>query len=270
MNHQILREICPARSYHIRERRVLLGRAALFALVLGSLLLAGSAAESQKGSFFKRVFDVAKNQPLGQDELIAGLKEALGNGVTHAVTNLNREGGFLTNLDVRIELPQKLAKVERTLRALNQGPLVDQFVTNMNRAAEIAIGEAGPIFGDAVKAMTIADAERILNGPEDAATQYFRKVSESRLKDKMRPVIEQATAKAGATATYKSMLSQVQTGLSFFSAFGKPFDVDDYVNQKASDGVFKMIAEQEKKIRQNPAGQASELLQKVFGSRTAR
>jgi len=239
-------------------------------LVFGWIAMAASAAESQKGSFFKRVFDVAKTQPLGQEELISGLKEALGNGVTHAVTNLNREGGFLSNLDVRIELPQKLAKVEKTLRALNQGPLVDQFVTNMNRAAEIAIGEAGPIFGDAVKSMTIADAEKILHGPEDAATQYFRKVSEKRLKEKMQPIIEQATAKAGATATYKSMVNQVQSGFSFLSAFGKPFDVDDYVNQKAADGVFTMIAEQEKKIRQNPAGQASELLQKVFGSRPAR
>jgi hypothetical protein len=204
-------------------------------------------------------------QGAAEQTIVAGLKEALAKGVERAVTNLNREGGFLGNSMVRIEFPEKLAKVEKTLRALKQEALIDELKTNMNRAAESAVGEAGPIFGDAVRNMTIEEGTKILHGPEDAATQYFRKASETRLKEKMLPLIESATSKSGAAATYKTMLQKAQGGFSFLSPFTKQFDLDSYVNQKTADGVYKMIAEEEKKIRANPEGQASEVIKSVFG-----
>jgi hypothetical protein len=203
-------------------------------------------------------------QSLGETQIAAGLKEALARGVTNAIARLNQQGGFLTNLNVRIGLPSSLASTEKTLRKLKQGYLVDGFITNMNRAAEIAVGEAGPIFGDAIRGMTVADAEAILHGPKDAATRYFQKVSEARLQEKMLPIIQEATAKAGATASYKSLMEKSK--LSTFFNFAKgPFDLDSYIDAKTTEGLFKMIADEEKSIRENPAARATDLLQKVFG-----
>lgn len=248
----------------------MINKVRILCLVCLAVALGQAPAAEKEKSFFKSLFDKTAAEPgtiqaVAQDQAILALKEALAKGVDKAVTRLNKEGGFLTNLNVKIEIPAKLATVEKGLRALEQGPLLDQFVTNMNRAAEIAVGQAGPIFGDAVKGMSIADADKILHGANDAATQYFRKVSEGRLREKMLPLIQEATAKAGATATYKSMLDKADLGFSFFKKFTKPFNLDDYVNQKAADGLFAMIAEEEKRIRENPAGQASDLLKQVFG-----
>ena len=203
-------------------------------------------------------------QSLGETQIAAGLKEALARGVTNAIANLNKQGGFLTNLNVKIGLPSSLATTEKTLRKLKQDYLVDGFITNMNRAAEIAVGEAGPIFGDAIRAMTVADAEAILHGPKDAATRYFQKVSEARLQEKMLPIIQDATGKAGATASYKALMDKSK--LSSFFNFGKsPFDLDSYIDAKTTEGLFKMIADEEKRIRENPTARATDLLQKVFG-----
>lgn len=203
-------------------------------------------------------------QTLGESQIATGLKEALARGVTNAIANLNKQGGFLTNLNVKIGLPPSLATTEKTLRKLKQDYLVDGFITNMNRAAEIAVGEAGPIFGDAIRAMTVADAESILHGPKDAATRYFQKVSEARLQEKMLPIIQDATGKAGATASYKSLMEKSKLS-SFFNFNKSPFDLDGYIDAKTTEGLFKMIAEEEKRIRENPTAQASDLLQKVFG-----
>src|SRR5258708_3180158 len=139
----------------------------LFALCAATLTTAGA------DSFFQKALGGLSSQSAGEEQIIAGLKEALGKGVNHAVSSLNHDGGFLTNLNVRIDIPKKMAPVEKTLRALNHGYPVDEFQTNMNRAAEIAVGQAGPLFAQAVTNMTVADAEKILHGSDDAATQYF-------------------------------------------------------------------------------------------------
>jgi len=208
---------------------------------------------------------------LSGDQISGGLKEALGNGLQHAVAQLGHEGGFATNLNVRIPLPEKLHSVEKTLRALGQNKLADEFVGTLNRAAEQAVPEAAGVFGDAVKQMNIADAKAILTGTNDAATQYFRKTTQTNLFARFHPIVQKATAQTGVTASYKNMMSQVGSGGAFGGALGgllgqDALDLDTYVTDKALDGLFKMVAEEEKKIRENPVARTSDLLQKVFGA----
>jgi hypothetical protein len=207
---------------------------------------------------------------LSNDQMVNGLKEALGNGLQHAVAELGRDGGFLTNLNVKIPMPEKLQTVEKTLRALKQDKLADEFVTTMNHAAEQAVPEAAAVFGDAVKQMSITDAQAILTGPKDAATQFFRRTTQTNLYARFRPIVEKATAKTGATAAYKNMLSKAG-GTSFGGALGgllgqDALDLDNYVTTKSLDGLFKMVADEEKKIRENPAARTTDLLKQVFGA----
>jgi hypothetical protein len=197
------------------------------------------------------------------------LKQALGNGVTAAITNLGKPGGFLENPKVKIPMPEKLATVEKTLRSLKQDEYADEFVTTMNRAAESAVPEALPIFTDALKSMTIDDAKKLVSGGDDSATEFFRTKGEKQIQEKMMPIIKEATAKTGVTSAYKKLLEQAGGGGSFLSKLKintSSLDVDSYVTQKASDGLFKMIAEEEKRIRENPAARTTQLLENVFGA----
>lgn len=210
---------------------------------------------------------------LTMDQAVQGLKEALGKGVQSAVSSLGREGGFLTNLTVKIPLPEKLQKAEAALRVIGQGKLADDFVATMNRAAEQAVPVAAGVFGDAVKRMSFADAKAVLTGPNDAATQYFRKTTQTNLFNGFLPIVKTATAKVGVTSAYKQMVSKVSTAQSFGSLLGaktpallEQADLDNYVTNKAMDGLFKMVAEEEKRIRENPVARTTGLLQKVFGA----
>ena len=206
---------------------------------------------------------------LSQDQVAQGLKEALEKGVQAAITNLSQPGGFLDNPKVKIPLPEKLQSVEKTLRTMKQDKYADEFVTTMNRAAEAAVPEAMPIFTDALKSMTIDDAKKLLTGGDDSATRFFKDKGEKRIQEKMLPVIKQATEKTGVTAAYKKLLEQAGGGNSFLGKLGintASLDVDSYVTQTASDGLFKMIGEEEKRIRENPAARTTELLEKVFGA----
>jgi len=210
---------------------------------------------------------------LSQDQMIGGLKEALGKGVQNAVSRLGHDGGFLTNLNVKIPMPEKLRTVEKTLRTLKQDKLADDFVRSMNSAAEKAVPEAAAVFGDAVKQMSIADAKSILTGTNNAATQYFRRVTETNLFIRFHPVVTNATQQVGVTAFYKRMTAQVGSGSSLGGLFGAKgliktddLDVDNYVTGKTLDGLFTMVAEEEKRIRENPVARTTDLLQKVFGA----
>ena len=208
---------------------------------------------------------------LSQDQVVQGLKEALGKGVQQAVSRLGHEGGFLTNVNVKIPMPEKLRAVEKTLRILKQDKLADDFVTTMNHAAEQAVPEAAGVFGNAVKGMSIEDAKAILTGTNNAATQYFRRTTETNLVAKFLPIVKQATSQTGVTSAYKQLMEKAEAANSFGS-FGKSLlgaesmDVDAYVTNKALDGLFKMIAQEEELIRANPAARTTALLQKVFGA----
>ncbi len=212
---------------------------------------------------------------LPQDQVAQGLKAALAKGLQQAVASLGQAGGFLSNANVRIPMPEKMQKVESALRTMKQDKLADDFVTTMNHAAETAVPEAGPVFADALKQITIADAKSILTGTNNAATQYFQRATQTNLYARFYPIVKTATEKTGATAAYKNLMDKANVGQSlgsFGSALGgtllgkDSLDIDAYVTNKALDGLFKMVAEQEQQIRQNPAARTTELLQKVFGA----
>lgn len=209
---------------------------------------------------------------LSEDQVVGGLKEALGKGVQQAITQLGQDGGFLTNLDVKIPMPEKLRTVEKTLRKLKQDKLADDFINTMNHAAEQAVPQAATVFADAIKGMSIEDAKGILKGPDDAATQFFRTATETNLFQRFLPIVKSATDKTGVTSSYKRLMDQVNVAGSFGS-LGKSLlnaesvDLDAYVTSKSLDGLFKMIAAEEKRIRENPVARTTDLLRKVFGSK---
>ncbi|HNQ04087.1 MAG TPA: DUF4197 domain-containing protein [Thiobacillaceae bacterium] len=201
---------------------------------------------------------------LTEEEVVKGLKEALSKGTRQAIAQLGKDGGFLNNLDVRIPPPEELRKVERLLRTLGQDKYADQFIATLNHAAEKAVPEAASLFGDAIARMSVSDAQAILRGPDDAATQYFRKTSEASLKERFLPIVQAATDQAGVTAAYKALLQKAGPTVHLLGVGGT--DLDRYVDDKAVDGLFKMVAAEEKRIRQDPLARTTDLLKKVFGS----
>ena len=201
---------------------------------------------------------------LSNGDVIAGLKEALTTGAQKAISNLGTSDGYLGNPKVRIPLPDKLQKIESVLRALKQDRYADEFIASINHAAEQAVPEAQSIVADAIRQMSVKDAKNILNGPDDAATQYFKGVGEKPLTQRMLPIIKEATSKTGVTAAYKNVMSKAGIAGTLFDT--SSLDIDKYVTAKALDGLFVMIAAEEKRIRENPLARSSELLKKVFGS----
>lgn len=202
---------------------------------------------------------------LTDNEISGGLKEALFSGVKFAVNTLGKENGFLDDIRVKIPLPKSLQNAEKALRFAGQGKMVDDFVASMNHAAEKAVPVAVDVFMDSIKQMTFNDVRNILfSGQDDAATQFFKRTSEETLRGKFRPIVEQFTAQVGVTQKYKDMMSK-------YGFVGKLLgqdatDLDGYVTQKALDGLFFMVAEEEKKIRKDPIGTGSAILKKVFGA----
>lgn len=206
----------------------------------------------------------AVSAALSDEDVVRGLKEALSKGARQAVADLGKEGGYLNNLDVKIPLPNELKKVEKLLRGLGQDKYADQFVATLNHAAEKAVPEAATILGDSIAQMSLADAKSILKGPDDAATQYFRKTSEVKLKERFLPIVKAATDKAGVTAAYKKLIQKAGPTAKLLGVGDT--DLDTYVEDKTVDGLFKMIAAEEKRIRQDPLARTTDLLKKVFGS----
>ncbi len=201
---------------------------------------------------------------LSTEQLTRGLKEALGKGLQQAIASLGKPGGFLTNLNVKIPMPEKMQAVEKALRTLGQEQLADEFITTMNKAAEQAVPAAADVFVGGLKNMTLDDAKMILSGPKDAATQYFHRTTGAELNQKFLPIVQQATAKSGATAAYKQLTEKAKLAGPFLSI---PYlDLDAYVTGKAMDGLFTMVAEEEKRIRENPVARSTDLLKSVFGA----
>lgn len=240
-------------------------------LALAALALSLSAAPALAG--WGDVMDkVGQNLPastgssvsssLSDTDITKGLKEALAKGTTSAVNNLGRTDGYMANKAVRILLPESLQKIEGPLRLAGQGQLIDDLVLAMNRAAEKAVPQAADILGDAVRAMSVSDARGILAGPDDAATKYFRKTSGTKIGEMMQPIISQATESVGVARAYKKLTAN-PLAASAAKAYG--MDLDSYVNAKAQDGLFYMVAQEEKDIRKNPVARTSDILKKVFG-----
>jgi hypothetical protein len=244
-------------------------------VVLASLALASTMRADLLNTLTSSVGAQSAAAPLPQDQVVQGLKEALSKGVQNAIAQLGHDGGFLTNVSVKIQIPDKLKSVEKGLRAAKQDSLADAFIKTMNSAAEQAVPEAASVFGDAVSSMSIDDAKSILAGSTNAATVYFQKKTRAALQAKFAPIVKAATDKAGTTAAYKKFISKAGDYTSSFGSFGalasnltksESLDVDAYVTGKALDGLFKMIANEEAAIRKDPAARTSDLLQKVFGA----
>lgn len=193
---------------------------------------------------------------------VAGLKEALARGAEYAVSELGKTNGFLGNARVKIPLPESLQSAEKAMRAFGMKKQAEELVETMNRAAEAAVVEARPILVNAVKSMSVSDASGIVTGGDDAATQYFKRTTSGELGKKFLPIVKQATARLDLAGTYNRYAGDAA---KFGLVDKKDADLDAYVTRKAMDGLFLMIAEQEKAIRKDPIGTGSSLLQKVFG-----
>ncbi len=193
----------------------------------------------------------------------AGVKEALARGADYAVSSLGVNNGFLGNSKVKIPLPGYLSKAESALRMFGMGKQADQLVETMNHAAENAVAEAKPILVDSIKKMSVQDAKGILTGGEDSVTQYFKRTSTDQLTAKFMPIVKASTKKLQLTEQYNAVAGKAASAGLMDQ---KNADIDAYVTQKAMDGLFLMIAEEEKKLRSNPLEAGSSLLKKVFGA----
>ena len=196
-------------------------------------------------------------------EAASGLKAAISRGAEFAVSELSKPDGFLGNKNVRIELPQSLKGAEDLVRQFGMGRQVDELVNAMNHSAEAAVVEAKPLLLNAVKNMSVTDAKNILTGGQDSATQYFKRATSADLTAKFLPVVRRETAKVQLAQKYNDVAGQAA---KFGLVDSKDANLDSYVTGKALDGLFLMIAEQEKQIRADPVGTGSNLLKKVFGS----
>lgn len=201
-------------------------------------------------------------KPLTTAEVGEGLKEALINGVSKGSDQVSQLDGYFKNPQIKIPFPPEVQKVEKTLRDIGLGGEVDKFVMTLNRGAEDAAKEAKPIFVSAIKSMTIQDAWAILRGEENAATEYLRKTTSAQLKEKFKPVIQNSLNKVNATKYYGELVTRYNK-IPLVEKVNP--NLDDYATDKAIEGLFVMIAKEEKNIRQDPVARTTELLKKVFG-----
>jgi hypothetical protein len=206
---------------------------------------------------------IAQLDQITSREAVSGLKTALDKGLQAAVAALGRSDGFFGNPQVKIPLPESLQRTERLMRRVGMGQYADELILTMNRAAEAAVPEARQLFVDSVKKMTVQDAKGILSGGDTAATEYFRRSTEDALRKRFLPVVKKATARVELAEKYNEY---AQTAAAFGLLKKEDANLDGYVTQKALDGLFLMVAEEEKQIRKDPLGSASAIIRKVFGA----
>jgi Protein of unknown function (DUF4197) len=196
-------------------------------------------------------------------EAASALKAALERGSSAAVASLGRVDGFLGNPQVRIPLPESLHRTEKLMRRFGMGRHADELIVAMNRAAEAALPQARSVLMDSIRKMTLADAKAVLQGGDTAGTEYFRRSSEERLRERFRPIVEQATA---TVALARHFENYAEKGVALGVVSAQDADLDDYVTRKALEGLFVVLAAEERKLRANPASAGSALLRKVYGA----
>lgn len=203
-----------------------------------------------------------KSSALTEEEIGRGLKEALNKGVEKGVEQLSKPDGYFKDLEIKIPMPEEAKNVEDKLRKMGQGEKVDEAILSMNRAAEDAAVLAKNLFVDAIKNMTITDAMNILKGEKNAATEYLKKSTSAALTNKFQPIIKVSLDKVGATKHWETV----------FNTYNKiPFvekvnpNLEEYVTEKAINGLFIQVAKEELQIRDNPSARVTDLLKKVFG-----
>jgi hypothetical protein len=203
------------------------------------------------------------SQPLTTAEVADGLKEALIKGVSNGADIVSQLDGYFKNPEIKIPFPPEVKKVEDKLRQIGLGNEVDKFVMTLNRGAEDAAKEAKPIFITAIRSMTIQDAWSILKGEDNAATEYLKRTTSAQLKEKFSPVIKNSLNKVNATKYYGEIVTRYNQ-IPFVQKVNP--DLNNYATDKAIEGLFLMIAKEEKNIRDNPVARTTELLKRVFGA----
>lgn len=201
---------------------------------------------------------------ISESEIVEGLKQALEIGTGKAVYLVSKTGGYYNNPEIKIPLPGSVQKAEKLLRGVGFGSKVDAFELSMNNAAERAAPEAKSIFWDAIKKMKIDDAKKILNGGDDEATLFFKDKTYGRLQEIFEPIVKESMGEVGVTRTYQDLNAKVEK-IPFADSLN--LDLDKYVTEGALNGLFQMLAEEEKKIRSDPAARVTDLLKKVFGNK---
>lgn len=232
------------------------------------LLISGFTVMGQSssvlGSIEKKISG-GNSSSLSSDDIVAGLKQALSLGAQKSADRLSAVNGFLDDKAVKILLPDQAQKAEKTLRSLGMGKLVDDAITSMNHAAEDASKSAAPIFLNAIKNMNVTDGLSILRGSDTAATAYLRKSATPGLTKVYTPVIDSALEKTGATKYWKDVFETYNKLPTTFNKVNP--DLSAYVTQKAINGIFYYVAQEEIKIRKDPAAQVTDLLKQVFGGK---
>ncbi|WP_340203307.1 DUF4197 domain-containing protein [Ascidiimonas sp. W6] len=223
---------------------------------LSFILILSSCAELQQV-----VNQLPQNGPLSNDQIASGLRQALNFGIEKQVTKLTQKDGFFKNQLVKIVLPEELQKVDKALRGIGMGKLADEGLKLLNRAAEDAVKEATPIFVNAVKDITFADAKNILLGADNAATSYLTEKTEDPLYGKFNPIIKNSLGKVGADKIWSDLI-QKYNNLPFTNNVNT--DLSDYVTKEALEGVYTMVAVEEKEIRTKLSSRTTDLLRKVF------
>ena len=203
----------------------------------------------------------AQLERITNQDAVAGLKAALEKGTQAAVASLGRADGFLGNDKVKIPLPDSLTRAEALMRRLGMGKYADELVVTMNRAAEAAVPQARQLFVDSVRKMSVQDAKGILTGGDTAATEYFRRTTRDPLHARFLPIVKKATAKVGLAQKYNEYAGR---GAELGLVKKEQANLDEYVTQKALDGLYVMVGEEEKKIRQDPVKAATGIARKVF------
>ncbi len=241
-------------------------------MIFAALFSVAHAGDSwwQKGTeVLKQIATPAATQGtgLGQAEIAAGLKEALSVGTERVVSQLGQTDGFNSDPAIHIPLPESLARVQSTLNTVGMGGMMNDLELKLNRAAEEATPHAKELFINAISQMTLDDVTGIYNGPEDAATQYFRGKMSDPLREKMRPIVENSLAQVGAVQTYDNVMSQYRQ-IPFVPDVKA--DLQNHVLDRGLDGIFHYVAQEEAAIRSDPAARTTELLQKVFGAKGAQ
>ena len=230
----------------------------LFLLAFLSSLPAAQVDDVLKGA------KITANQGSSDKTNVAsGLKEALTIGTGNAVTSVSKVDGYFGNKMIKILMPEKIQTVAKALGKLGYQKQVDDFVLSMNRAAEKAAPKAKEIFIDAIKQMTIEDAKKILNGGNTAATDYFKSKTSKKIFESFQPIISSSMNEVGVTRSYNEMMGKYTSSVPF--AKKETLDLNAYVTNKASDGLFYMVGQEEKKIRTDPSARVTDLLKNVFG-----
>lgn len=233
------------------------------ALKVSLIVVSALVLSSCKTADVQRVLDTigGANQPLSEQTVVAGLKQALEVGTENAVFKTNKTGGFSNNPLIKIMIPEQFSDVASKVRSIGLGSYVDKFELQMNRAAERASGEAKQVFFSAISGMTVQDAWGILRGDDNAATQYFRNKTERQLEQKFAPIINNSMQQVGFYTDYRRLLTTYDN-MPFTE---KPnLDIEDYVMGETMNGLFTLVAQEEAKIRRDPLARTTELLQKVF------